>query len=85
GPTGRRLVLAEPREWIDHADVRFDGVRLESTGTGLPTYVLPERPGLLTVDIPPNTPRWFAAQLALLGLTVFLAVPFGNRRSRRVR
>ncbi len=85
GPVGRRLVLAEPREWIAHAQVRFDGDLLAATPQGLPTYVLPDRAGLLTVDVPPREPGWFAGQLALLALTVFLAVPFGNRRSRRIR
>lgn len=85
GPSGRRLVLAEPREWITHAEVRFDGVLLEATDSGLPTYVLPARAGQLTVDVPPRHPRWLAAQLVLLAVVVFLAVPFGNRRSRRVR
>mgnify|MGYP001179299442 CR=1 FL=1 len=85
GPVGRRVVLAEPREWIGHAQVRFDGELLTATAAGLPTYMLPERAGLLSVDIPPRDPGWFAGQLALLALTVFLAVPFGNRRSRRIR
>jgi hypothetical protein len=79
------VVLAEPREWIGHAQVRFDGELLTATAAGLPTYMLPERAGLLSVDIPPRDPGWFAGQLALLALTVFLAVPFGNRRSRRIR
>ncbi|HOI02570.1 MAG TPA: hypothetical protein PLJ48_00275 [Dermatophilaceae bacterium] len=58
---------------------------MTATSQGLPTYVLPDRAGVLTVDIPPRDPRWFAGQFALLALTVFLAVPFGNRRSRRIR
>ncbi len=85
GPAGRHLVLAEPPEWKDHAQVRYDGALLTATGAGLPTYVLPERAGTLTIDIPPRDPRWFGVQLALLAVTAFLAVPFGNRRSRRVR
>ena len=85
GSVGRRLVLAEPREWVQHAQVHFDGALLTATSQGLPTYVLPDRAGVLTVDIPPRDPRWFAGQFALLALTVFLAVPFGNRRSRRIR
>ncbi len=85
GPVGRRLVLAESPEWADHAEVRFDGALVTATTGSQPTYLLPERAGRLTVDIPPHHPRWFAGQLGLLALTVFLAVPFGNRRSRRIR
>ncbi len=85
GPPGRALVVAEPTEWATVAEVRYDGVRLSATsGTGMPTYALPERAGVLTIDVPPTHRRWFLAQLAVVLLTIFLAVPFGNRRSRRL-
>lgn len=85
GPQGRRLVVAEASEWARVSSVSFEGRALTPLSTtGPPTYALPATTGRLVVDLPPQHPRWFAGQLALLALVVFLAVPFGNRRSRRL-
>ncbi len=83
GPAGRRVVFAEPPEWSARAQVRFDGA-LQSAlpSQALPTYELPERAGRLTVDLPPVFERWFLGQVVLALVVVFLAIPFGNRRSR---
>lgn len=84
GPQGRRVVFAEAPEWAAAAVVTFEGVRLSPVSPkGTPTYALPSTRGHLVADLPPSHPRWFAAQLALLGLVVFLSIPFGTRRSRR--
>ncbi len=84
GVAGRRLVVAEPPSWVRFAQVRFAGAALRAVpGTAQPTYVLPAGPGALVVRVRPGHPEWDRLQLGLLGLTVFLALPFGNRRSRR--
>ena len=85
GPAGRSVVFAEAPEWADVAQVTFDGTPLQRlSATGPPTYELPATAGRLGADLPPARQRWFLAQLALLALVVFLAVPFGSRRSRRL-
>ncbi|GAA1893794.1 glycosyltransferase family 2 protein [Lapillicoccus jejuensis] len=85
GASGRRLVLAESPDWTAHATVTVDGRRLAAQpGSGTPSYVLPADGGRLVVDLPPTTEGWFLAQLALLAVVLFLAVPFGTRRSRRL-
>ena len=48
-----------------------------------PTYVVPATAGTLRVDVHPTRPWWRRGQGALLALVVFLALPFGRRRSRR--
>jgi hypothetical protein len=84
GPAGRRVVFAQPQEWAERAQVRFDGVLLTpEPGQALPTYALPDGPGRLNADIPPVHRTWFLAQVALVLFVVFMAIPFGNRRSRR--
>ena len=85
GPAGRRVVFAEAPEWADHAVVTFDGRPLSAvSATGTPTYEVPATSGRLEADLPPSHQRWFLAQLVLLALVVFLAIPFGTRRSRRL-
>ena len=85
GPRDRRVVFAEAPEWAKYAQVTFDGTRLHAEPSGgAPTYLLPEASGRLVVDLPPEREGWFLAQLALLAFVVFLAIPFGNRRSRRL-
>lgn len=85
GSAGRRLVVAEPVEWADVADVRLDGVPMTRADVaGQPAYLLPAQGGRLSIDVPPAHPQWFVAQLICLAVAVFLAVPFGNRRSRRL-
>lgn len=84
GPPGRAVVFAEPLEWARFAEVSYDGQRLRPvSGSGSPTFLIPSSAGRLVADLPPTDPRWFLGQLALLAVTVFLAVPFGHRRSRR--
>lgn len=84
GPAGRRLVVAEPPSWAGSAQVRYAGTALRAVpGAAQPTYLLPATPGRLSVRILPAHPSWTRWQLGLLALTVFLALPFGNRRSRR--
>ena len=83
-PMPRRLVLAEPVEWSDHAVVSFDGRALAAVAAqAQPTYAVPATAGLLRVDLAAAQPWWRFGQAALLGLVVFLALPFGNRRSRK--
>jgi hypothetical protein len=84
GAGARSLVLAEPTEWSRQALVTFDGRRLEPVaGTAQPTYAVPPTAGVLRIDLAAAQPWWRLGQAVLLGLVVFLAVPFGNRRSRR--
>ena len=79
------MVFAEAPEWASHAVVTYDGQRLAPvSGTGTPTYALPPSAGRLEADLPPSHQRWFLAQLAMLAAVVFLAIPFGTRRSRRL-
>ncbi|MGB8380835.1 MAG: glycosyltransferase family 2 protein, partial [Dermatophilaceae bacterium] len=86
GPADRRVVFAEPAEWATRAEVHFDGILLAPVGgQALPTYALPERAGHLTADVPPVYREWFLAQVAFVLFVVFMAIPFGNRRSRRPR
>jgi hypothetical protein len=83
--SGRQAVFAESPEWAAHAVVTFGGqVLAPVSGTGPPTYLLPAAAGRLEADLPPAHQRWFLAQLALLAAVVFLAIPFGTRRSRRL-
>jgi GT2 family glycosyltransferase len=80
----RFLVLAEPLEWNEHVVVGFDGQRLTPVaGAPQPTYAVPDGPGRLTVDLAAGQPWWRLAQALLLAFVVFMALPFGNRRSRR--
>ncbi|GAB3081274.1 glycosyltransferase [Intrasporangium mesophilum] len=84
GSGTRFLVLAEPLEWADHAAVSFDGRLLEPVkGAAQPTYAVPPGAGQLTVDLAAGQPWWRLGQALLLGFVVFMALPFGNRRSRR--
>ncbi|MDV3220026.1 glycosyltransferase family 2 protein [Intrasporangium sp.] len=80
----RRLVVAEPAEWSQHAVVLLDGRRLEPvTGQPQPVYDLPPAGGQLRVDLAAAQPWWRLAQGLVLAVVVFMALPFGNRRSRR--
>ena len=84
GAAGRRLVVAEPSQWADHAVVTLDGqVLAPAAGTDQPTYAVPPAGGSLRVDLAAADPWWRLGQAALLGFVLFLALPFGNRRSRR--
>ncbi len=85
GPAGRALVVAESPEWARVAEVRVDGTLVPArTIGGLPAYALPAQAAQVSIEVPPTDRRWFLVQLGLVALAVFLAVPFGNRRSRRL-
>ncbi|MDQ2783286.1 MAG: glycosyltransferase family 2 protein, partial [Actinomycetota bacterium] len=85
GAPGRRVVVAEAPEWAGHAVVSYDGAPLTVvSSSGPPTYAVPATDGRLDIDLPPAHERWFLAQLALLAIVMFLAIPFGTRRSRRL-
>jgi GT2 family glycosyltransferase len=81
-PAKASLVLAEPAEWTRYARVSVNGHVLAPTGDRA-AYVLPTGPGTLAVEVLPTDPLWRSAQGLALLLVVFLAVPFGNRASRR--
>jgi GT2 family glycosyltransferase len=81
---GRRLVVAEPNRWADHARVTFAGARLAPVaGAEQPTYRVPDDAGQLDIALAPTRPWWRWAQLGLLLLVLFLAAPFGSPRAAR--
>ena len=81
---GRRLVVAEPAPWADHARVRFAGRELAAvTGSEQPTYVLPSDGGQLSVTLPPTHQWWRWGQLGLLVVVLFVAAPAGSKQQRR--
>jgi len=83
-PVGRRLVVAEPARWADHAHVRFAGRELVAVAVGgQPSYALPVTAGQLSITLPPSEQWWRWGQLGLLLVVLFLAAPFGSARSRR--
>lgn len=80
----RRLVVAEPKEWAEHVTVTLDdAVLAPASGEGAPTYLIPASGGHLVIDLAAAEPWWRLAQAVLLAFVVFMALPFGNRRSRR--
>ncbi|WP_373286690.1 glycosyltransferase family 2 protein [Terrabacter tumescens] len=84
GTGARFVVLAEPTEWSRQAVVTFDGAQLQPVaGAAQPTYAVPPTAGTLEVDLAAAQPWWRLGQAVLLAFVVFMAVPFGNRRSRR--
>ena len=81
---GRRLVVAEPSRWADHARVTFDGRKLAPlAGAEQPTYRVPSGAGQLDITLAPTRPWWRWAQLGLLLIVLFLAAPFGSARPAR--
>ncbi len=83
-PVARRLVVAEPEGWAQQALVTWNEVPLVAEpGADQPTYALPQTAGDLRVDLAAAAPWWRLGQGVLLGFVVFMALPFGNRRSRR--
>ena len=81
---GRRLVVAEPAGWADHARVTFSGRELAAVrGSEQPTYDLPSAAGQLTITLAPTQPWWRWGQLGLLLVVLFLAAPFGSSLRRR--
>ncbi|KNX37743.1 glycosyltransferase [Luteipulveratus halotolerans] len=84
GADGRRLVVSESGGWARRAVVTLDGRWLHPVAaSAYPTYDVPASGGLLRVDPGAAHDRWRWVQGALLLVTIFLAVPFGNARSRR--
>ncbi|MDN5790014.1 MAG: glycosyltransferase family 2 protein, partial [Micrococcales bacterium] len=80
----RMVVFAESPQWSGDASVTLDGRVLEpESGQEQPSYVIPNKGGHLKVDLAAAQPWWRIGQAALLAFVVFMAVPFGNRRSRR--
>jgi hypothetical protein len=81
-PTGgRRLVVAEPALWAQHARVTFSGRPLAAVaGAVQPTYLVPAHGGRLSITLPPTSPWWRWVQLGLLLAAVYLAVPSGSTR-----
>ena len=83
GAGPRRVRIAEAPGWASRSEVSYAGVPLTDAGSdGRPSYEIPTTAGRLEIDVPPAHRYWHDGQLVLLGLVVFLAIPFGNRRSR---
>jgi GT2 family glycosyltransferase len=79
---GRRLVVAEPARWAQHARVTFSGRQLSAVaGAEQPTYLLPASTGRLSITLPPTHQWWRWGQLGLLLAVLFLALPSGSTRS----
>ncbi|WP_446665370.1 glycosyltransferase [Flexivirga sp. B27] len=84
GPAGRELVLAEGTGWSQHGTVSVNGHSIKPVVTGdRLSYPLPATGGRLVIDPGVQHPKVALGQGALAALLVFLAIPFGNRRSRR--
>ncbi|NYG07674.1 GT2 family glycosyltransferase [Phycicoccus badiiscoriae] len=83
-PQGASLVLAEPSQWVRHARVTVDGTVVAPRGDTA-AYPLPAGTATISVDVLPTNASWRYAQGGLLLLVAFLALPFGNRSSRRRR
>lgn len=98
GGAGSLLVVGEARDWARAATVTLDGRELTAepgpsqpatteqragtSGTNTVTYRLP-RAGTLDIALE-RGPAWLpAAQLTVILVLVFLAIPFGSRESRR--
>ncbi|KRE57140.1 glycosyltransferase [Phycicoccus sp. Soil748] len=81
-PQGASLVLAEPAGWVRHARVEVDGHVVAPADEGV-AYPVPAGAHTLTVEVLPSDATWRWAQGLALLLVVFLAIPFGNRASRR--
>ncbi|TWP35089.1 glycosyltransferase [Leekyejoonella antrihumi] len=85
GATGRMIVLSEGRGWASVGTARLNGHPLQATTLdGLPAYRLGASGGHLVIDPGVAFSRLRLVQVVLLILCLFLAVPFGNRRSRRL-
>jgi len=81
-PGDATLTLAEPGGWTRHATVSVDGRRVVADGDTA-AYPLPAGHHTLTVTVRPTESTWLLVQGLALLLTLFLALPFGNRASRR--
>lgn len=84
GAADRRVVVAEPAGWARTAKVAFAGQILPpSVDDGVVSYRIPSGAGRLTIEQRPTYERTRQAQLALGVLVCFVALPFGNRASRK--
>lgn len=84
GSARRDLVISEGLGWRDHGSVTINGHRVRPVvADGRLTYPMPASGGRLTIDPGVQHPAVVLGQGALAALLVFLAIPFGNRRSRR--
>lgn len=84
GPQGRVLVISEGTGWREHGRVTVNGHQVRAVvRDGLLTYPMPSAGGHLVIDPGLQHADVVLAQAALAALLLFLAVPFGNRRSRR--
>ncbi len=84
GPADRTVVLSEGLGWRDLGTARLDGRELAATTVdGRPAYRLGASGGHLVIDPGVAFERLRLLQLGLLIVVTFLAVPLGNRRSRR--
>ena len=82
-PEGSVLVVAEPLQWAEHAQVTVDGARLEALpDKASPTYQLPAGTGELVITLPSEQRWWHVGQVLGLLALVFLAIPFGRRAAR---
>lgn len=82
GPPGRVLEVAQAPGWGWHGDVTLDGRALERVPGAVPTYALPTEGGHLETAPATAFPAWRWAQGLAAAGCVFLAIPFGNARSR---
>lgn len=80
---GRVLEVAQNAGWAQRAVVEFDGRQLRLQPGSAVRYALPDRAGDLIVRPRPAYERLRVGQAVLAGVCLFLAVPFGNARSRR--
>lgn len=84
GPAGRDLVIAEGTGWRDHGTVTIDGHPVRPVvANGRLSYPMPASGGRLAIDPGVQHAAVTLGQGLLAALLLFLAVPFGNRRSRR--
>jgi hypothetical protein len=81
-PRDAMLTLAEPAGWTEHATVTVDGRTVSADGDTA-AYPLPAGHHTLEVTVQPTHPTWLMAQGLALLVALFLALPFGNRASRR--
>lgn len=82
GPSGRTLEVAQAPGWGWHADVTLNGAPLKRVAGTVPTYALPEHSGHLEIAPALAFPAWRWAQGLAVAGCIFLAIPFGNARSR---
>lgn len=83
GPANRRLVVSEGLGWAARAHVTLNGKPLQRVSASSPTYAVGPAGGHLEVRPGLIYSKWRWAQGLGLLVVAFLAVPFGNARSRR--